>query len=376
MDFLISAAQYALPFLVILTVLVFVHEMGHYLVARWANVRVDVFSIGFGREIFGWTDRSGTRWKIAWIPIGGYVKFFGDANAASQPEAAPVLTDAERAVCFQYKPLRQRAAVVAAGPIANLALAIVIFAAMYMTIGQPYTPAEVSYIEPDSAAHEAGFQVGDRIVDINGQAIDRFEQIQDMMRIGLGRPLEVLVERGGGTAALTVRPKIVELTDRFGNVHRIGRLGLGVDRREYQRHGPLTAVWQGVKQVVFVTTATFDALGQMIAGTRPVAELRGPLGIAQMSGQAASLGIEPIIMLAGLLSISLGLINLFPIPMLDGGHLLFYAIEAIRGKPLGERSQEYGFRIGLALIVTLMLLVTWNDLKNLPMVADVLGLFS
>ena len=376
MDLVNVILIYGATFLGVLTVLVFVHEMGHYLVARWCGVRVDVFSIGFGREIFGWNDRAGTRWKVGWMPLGGYVKFFGDANAASAPDQELDLTEEERKVCFQYKPLGQRTAVVAAGPIANFLFAIFIFAAMFVIVGQPYTPAVISFVDEESAAAEAGFAVGDRVVEINEQPIERFEEIQAMVRLGLGRSLEVKVERDGAIVPLSVTPRIVEITDQFGNIHRVGRLGIGVPERAFARHGPVEAVWQGAKQTLFVTTSTLDALGQMFVGDRSVEELRGPLGIAQMSGQAASIGIDAIIQFAAFLSISLGLINLFPIPMLDGGHLLFYAFEAVRGKPLGERSQEYGFRIGLAFVVTLMLFVTWNDLKNLPMVADMIGLFS
>ena len=381
MDFLIGAIlwvkEYALPFLVVLTGLVFVHELGHYLVARWCKVRVAVFSIGFGREIFGWTDRKGTRWKVSWIPFGGYVKFLGDTGVASAPDRAAELTEEERRECFQYKPLPHRAAVVVAGPLANFLFAIVIFAAMFMFTREPYTPPVISYVVPESAAAEAGFQIDDRITIINDQPIQRFEEIQRLVRIGLDRPLVVVVERGAGTTTLMVTPKLVELTDNFGNVHRIGQLGIAVSGQELIRHGPLTAIWRAVEQTAFVTTATLEAVGQMIAGTRPATELRGPVGIIQMSGQVAQYGLVAIVQFMAFLSISLGLINLFPVPMLDGGHLLFYAVEAVRGKPLGERYQEFGFRIGLALVVMLMLFATWNDLVNhLQIFSFVFDLFS
>jgi regulator of sigma E protease len=376
MEFLEGVISYGLPFLIVLTGLVFVHELGHYLVARWCGVSVSVFSIGFGREIVGWTDRSGTRWKVSWIPFGGYVKFLGDSGVSSAPDRELNLTEEQRATCFQFKPLPHRAAVVAAGPIANFLFAIIIFAAMFLYSGEPYTPALISYVEPESAAAEAGFQIDDRITVINDQPIERFEEIQRIVRIGLDLPLSVMVERGGEQVALTVQPKIVELTDRFGNVHRIGRLGIGVKGQEFVQHGPFTAIWRATEQTAFVTTATLKALGQMIVGTRPAGELRGPVGIVQMSGQAAQFGWIAIVQFMAFLSISLGLINLFPVPMLDGGHLLFYAFEAVRGKPLGERSQEYGFRIGLALVVMLMLFATWNDLVHLQVVSYVLDLFS
>jgi len=376
MEFFADAARYALPFLAVLTVLVFVHELGHYLVARWCGVRVDVFSVGFGRELIGRTDKNGTRWKISWIPFGGYVKFFGDAGVASQPDLAAGMSEAERQECFHFKPLGPRAAVVAAGPIANFLFAIVVFAGMYVFIGQPYTPAIVGFVEPDSAADRAGFQIGDHITEINGESIERFEEIQAIVRLSLDRHLTVQADRGGAQVELLVSPKIVVQKDRFGNETRIGRLGIGVRGRAFIQHDPLSAIWQATRQTLFVTTATLDALGQMIVGSRSADELRGPLGIAQLSGQVASVGLESVIQFMAFLSISLGLINLFPIPMLDGGHLLFYGIEAVRGRPLGERSQEYGFRIGLALVVTLMLFATWNDLVQLRVVAFMVDLFS
>jgi regulator of sigma E protease len=376
MEIFADAARYALPFLAVLTVLVFVHELGHYLVARWCGVRVDVFSVGFGRELIGRTDARGTRWKISWIPFGGYVKFFGDAGVSSQPDLATGMTEEERQECFHFKPLGSRAAVVAAGPIANFLFAIVVFAGMYVFVGQPYTPAIVGFVEPDSAADQAGFQVGDHITEINGEAIERFEEIQAIVRLSLDRHLTVRADRGGAPVELMVRPKVVVQKDRFGNETRIGRLGIGVRGRDFIQHDPLSAIWQATRQTLFVTTATLDALGQMIVGARSADELRGPLGIAQLSGQVASVGLVSVIQFMAFLSISLGLINLFPIPMLDGGHLLFYGIEAVRGRPLGERSQEYGFRIGLALVVTLMLFATWNDLVQLRVVAFMVDLFS
>ena len=319
----------------------------------------------------------GARWKVSWIPFGGYVKFLGDTGVASAPDRAAELTEEERRECFQYKPLPHRAAVVVAGPLANFLFAVVIFAAMFMFTGEPYTPPVISYVVPESAAAEAGFQIDDRITIINDEPIRRFEEIQRLVRIGLDRPLVVVVERGGGTTTLTVEPKVVELTDNFGNVHRIGQLGIAVSGQELIRHGPLTAIWRAVEQTAFVTTATLEAVGQMIAGTRPASELRGPVGIIQMSGQVAQYGLVAIVQFMAFLSISLGLINLFPVPMLDGGHLLFYAVEAVRGKPLGERYQEFGFRIGLALVVMLMLFATWNDLVNhLQIFSFVFDLFS
>lgn len=377
MESLSSLVAYGVPFLVVLTILVFVHEQGHYLIARLCGVGVDVFSVGFGRELVGMTDRRGTRWKIGWIPVGGYVKFRGDANVASVPADAAEFSPEERASLFQFKPLGYRAAVVVAGPAANFLFAIVIFAVMFATLGQPYTPAVVSQVQADSAAAAAGFEPGDRVLAINGTAIDRFEDMQRIVRLALDEPLDVRVRRADGTeVALSAQPRIVELTDRFGNIHRVGQLGVAVSGQEFVRHGPVAAVWQAVKQTADVTVSTLGAIGQMITGTRPADELRGPLGIVEMSGQAASIGIVPIIQFMAFLSISLGLINVLPIPLLDGGHLMFYGIEAVLGRPLGERSQEVGFRIGLALVVTLMLFATWNDLVHLKVVQFVVDTLS
>ena len=357
-------------FLVVLTVLVFVHEFGHYLIARRNGVRIEVFSIGFGAELFGWHDRAGTRWKFSAIPLGGYVKMFGDADASSGLPSAALseLTPAEREVSFHYKRLGQRTAIVAAGPGANFVFAIVVLALLFMTYGQPFTPPEVGQVQPNSAAERAGIHPGDVIVKIDSQTIERFEDVQQLVRQAPNTPMTIVVRRDGKDITLRVTPSRTELTDRFGNRHEIGLLGIGHTGVEYVKRDPLSAVGRAFGETWNLSAATFEAMWQIIIGARASDELGGPLRIAQMSGEVAQSGIVPLFWFMAVLSINLGLINLFPVPVLDGGHLLFYAAEAIRGKPLGPRAQEYGFRIGLALVLTLMVFATWNDLVHIGIV--------
>jgi regulator of sigma E protease len=359
-----------LPFLFVLTIIVFVHELGHFLVARWCGIKVLVFSIGFGPEIVGFNDRHGTRWKISAIPLGGYVKFFGDENVASVPDAdavAAMNTD-ERRVSFFHQPVAARAAVVAAGPIANFLLAIAIFATIFMLYGKQETAARVDAVVPDSAAAAAGFQTGDLVLSIDGKPIDTFKDMQEIVSLNPDVPLDFVVERGGAKVTLHATPKLTEDRDNFGNVYRIGRLGISQTNSpqdvKVRKFGPLGAIEEAAKQTWFVVDQTFAYLGKLALGRASADQLGGPLRIAQMSGQAASLGFSTLMNWAGLISVSIGLLNLFPIPLLDGGHLLFYGIEAIRGRPLSERVQEVGFRIGLALIVMLMIFTVWNDLSH------------
>lgn len=377
MEFINGALSFAVPFLVILTVLVFVHEMGHFLVARWYGVRVEIFSIGFGREIFGWTDRAQTRWKFSLIPLGGYVKMFGDANAASQPGGdVAQLTPEERAVAFPCQSLRARIWIVAAGPLANFLFAIVLLAGLFVFVGQPFTPPVVGGVVPDSAAEAAGILPGDRIVGLDGNAIERFEDVQRIVRAAAGQTLAVEILRDGAYIDLTAVPKPSVQVDSFGTRHEIGMLGVTRTGVEYARHGPVEAVWRAGVETWDLTVATLSAVGQIIAGSRGAEELGGPIRIAQMSGTVAESGLVSVLWFMAVLSINLGLINLFPIPMLDGGHLLFYGIEGIRGRPLGERAQEYGFRIGLAIVFSLMLFVTFNDLVNLQVFDFLKGLIT
>jgi regulator of sigma E protease len=375
--------NYGVMFLVVLTILVFVHEMGHFLVARRNGVRVEVFSIGFGPEIFGRTDRLGTRWKFSLIPLGGYVKMFGDAGAASTPGTGlDRMTPAQRAVSFHHKRVGQRMAIVVAGPAANFLFAILALAFMFMVYGQPYTPPVVREILPEGAAAEAGMRPGDRIVSMDGRDTPRFEDVLGVIVMNPGRTVSMVVERIEAEGAepkrleLTVTPRAEKMEDRFGNIHTIGRLGVMRGNDEYRRQTPLTAIWEAGKETVRLTEGTLDAVWQMALGMRSTNELGGPIRIAQMSGQVAQTGFVTMIWFVAVLSINLGLINLFPIPMLDGGHLLYYAVEAVRGRPLGERAQEYGFRVGLALVLTLMVFATWNDLVQLRVVDFVKGVLS
>lgn len=369
---------YLVPFLFVLTIVVFFHELGHFSVARWFCVKVDVFSIGFGREIFGWNDRHGTRWKVSWVPLGGYVKFAGDENAASVPDRDKLaaIPEEQKAGLFHFKPLHQRAAVVAAGPIANFILAIVIFACVFMFVGRQVSAPVVSGVVEGSPAAAAGFMVGDRIVSIDGSSIESFEEVQRYVSVTRSA-MAFGVEREGRLLTLEATPQVNEITDTFGNVHRVPQLGLQRDgTSEVIRSNPVAAVWQGVKHTGFIIEQTFAYIGRMITGRESTDQLRGPIGIAETSGQIATFGIVALLSLTGLLSVSIGLLNLFPVPLLDGGHLLYYAVEAVRGRPLGEEAQEYGFRIGLALVMTLMIFATWNDLSRLQVFSFLGGLFS
>jgi len=356
----------AFGFVVVLTVLVFVHEFGHYFIARRNGVKVEIFSIGFGPELFGWWDRAGTRWKFSTIPLGGYVKMFGDSDASSGLPIAglDLLSAADRDVSFQCKRLDQRAAIVAGGPLANFIFAIVVLALLFMTYGQPFTPAEVGQVTPGSAAEAGGMDPGDTIVSIDQRSIERFEDVQQVVRLNPDVPMTIVVRRAGGLVTLKVTPSRVEETDRMGR-HQIGQLGIRGGGTKYVRRNPASAVTRAVGETWNLSATTLEALWQMVIGTRSADELGGPLRIAQLSGEVIQLGVGPLLWLMAVLSVNLGLINLFPVPVLDGGHLLFYAAEAIRGKPLGQRAQEYGFRLGLALVLTLMVFATWNDLANI-----------
>jgi regulator of sigma E protease len=365
MQLLHGGALYIGVFLLVLTVLVFVHELGHYSIARHNGVKIEVFSIGFGPELFGWWDRSGTRWKFSAIPLGGYVKMFGDSDPTSGLPMTQFggLSVAEQQVSFHGKRLGQRAAIVAGGPLANFAFAIVVLALLFMTYGQPFTPPDVGQIVPASAAAEGGMQTGDTILSIDGSTVERFEDVQQIVRLHPNVPMTVVVRRNGAPVTLHVTPKLVEETDRLGR-HQIGQLGIRGGGTQYVRRNPASAVVRAVTETWNLSASTLDAMWQMVIGKRTTAELGGPLRIAQLSGEVAQGGLVPLLWFMAVLSVNLGLINLFPVPVLDGGHLLFYAAEAIRGRPLGQRAQEYGFRVGLALVLTLMVFATWNDLVH------------
>jgi regulator of sigma E protease len=364
-------------FLIVLTLLVFVHELGHYWIARINGVRVEVFSVGFGPELWGRNDSHGTRWKFSLIPIGGYVKFFGEAaEGATVEETLAQMSPADRAVAFHSKRVGQRAAVVAAGPIANFLLAFVLLVGLFMTVGQPYSPAQISIVVEGSAAEEAGFQPGDLIVRVGDTEIERFEELVALISLSGGETLDIAVIRDGEELVLPVTPKTVEEEDIFGNPQVRGKLGVGREGAEYRRLGPLNASWQAVEQIGSIVGITASALGEMIVGSRPASELGGPVRIAQMSCTIGEIGLVAAIWFAIMLSINLGLINLFPIPVLDGGHLAFCAVEWVRGRPVTERVQDFSFRIGLALVLMLMIFATWNDLVQLQFFEFVGGLFS
>ncbi|MFZ5792004.1 MAG: RIP metalloprotease RseP [Pseudomonadota bacterium] len=366
-DFLPPVLQYPVSFVAVLTVVVFVHELGHYLVARWAGVRVEVFSIGFGPELFGFNDSRGTRWKVSALPLGGYVKMFGDREEVeAEADYSRAMTAAEREVSFFHKPVVKRAAIVAAGPAANYVFAALVFTALFATYGQQISANVVGEVAPGSAAEAAGIRPGDRIVELNGQAITRFEQIVTIVGLGLDEPLTVVVERDGQRLTLKAQPQVVETTDNFGNVHRVGRLGIRSDgSAQTVQYGPVGAAGAAISETFNVSANILRAVGQMIAGTRSSDELGGVLRIAKMSGDVATLGFPAWVTFTAVLSINLGLINLFPVPMLDGGHLAFYAAEAARGRRLSRRAEEWGLRIGLAMVLTLFVFATWNDLVSL-----------
>lgn len=454
------------PFLLIITLLVFVHEMGHFLIARRCGVRVEVFSIGFGPELFGWTGKeTGTRWRFSAIPLGGYVKFFGDADAASGPADQTALSPDERRYSFHAKPLWQRAAVVAGGPLANLLFALVALMALFMIVGRSFTPPVIGVVNPGSAAAEAGLQPNDRVVAADGRSIESFEDLLQTAQMNPGIEIPFSVARDGRTLDLVVTPVARDMVDRFGNSHRLGDLGvaslnslpvvgavnadsaaeraglqagdriisvagttvnsftglrdvvienpgkplelvveragaprtlvvtptptiatgpdgkqreiglLGISNAvvsEHQRLGPAQALLHSGRQVVYMTETIFTVVKQIILGLRPANEIGGPLRIAKVSGEASQIGWEAVVMLIIGLSVTLGVFNLLPVPMLDGGHLAFYAYEAVRGRPLSLRAQEYALRFGLFLVLCLVVFATWNDLVLLK-VGELVG---
>jgi regulator of sigma E protease len=397
-----------IAFLVLLSIIVFFHEYGHFSMARLLGVRVDVFSIGFGKPLARWTDRKGTEWRIAMIPIGGFVKFFGDANAASQADPAIVeaegpattqfprpvedersvrpLTPEEKRMCFHFKPVWARAAIVAAGPIANFVLAVAIFWGLLMAFGDVVWEPRVGAVEDGSAAAEAGFEAGDKIVSIDGRAVRDFNELAMAAKLGAGDRLTFVVERDGTTVTLQATPRREEMLDGFGNKVVVGKLGIAADpqARAFVRYGPVAALGESCKKVGGILSTTVKFLGRLILGKEDGRQLGGPIKMAQYAGQAAMSGFDDsgyqtppgfltklkvslsvFVNLAAVVSVSIGFLNLLPVPVLDGGHLMYYAYEAVAGKPLGVRAQAIGFRVGIVLLASLMLFVTWNDITNL-----------
>lgn len=356
-----------LSFLVVLTIVVFVHEMGHYLVARWCGIAIQTFSIGFGPEIVGFNDRHGTRWRISAIPLGGYVRFIGDMNPAGVPDQEAIAsadpTTAHR--LFVNKSVWQRIAVVVAGPAANVLLTFLLLYAMLVTVGRPITTSVVvDEVLAESVASAAGFLPGDRLTSVDGYTVRSFEDFARYVATAPERQVTIGLERAGAPMSLAVTPAATEITDRFGNNHRIGRIGVTGQSAsgELYRPGPVEAVGMTLEDIRFIIDRTGAFLGDFFVGRGDVQQLGGPIKVAQVSGEAATLGFAALIGLVAMISLNIGIFNLLPIPLLDGGHLVFYLYEAVRGQPLSPRTQEWGFRLGLALVLTLTVFTLGNDL--------------
>ena len=364
--------NYIIPFLILIMIVVFIHEYGHYYFAKRYGVGVTDFSIGFGREIFGWNDKSGTRWKVCWIPLGGYVKFFGDRNVFSQAEQQEIInkySEDDRQKLFILKPLYQRSLIVAAGPLANFFLAILIFTMINMFVGKDLTPALVAEVQKDSPAFVANMKKNDTIIYIDNKKVESILEVSTFINISTAETIEFVVLRNDQEISLLVKPNLVDGKDSLGNSVKKRMIGIKLSpfNNEYKKQplGPTKAIYYSVKEVWFVTTTSLNYLGKMITGSADSSQLGGPIRIAKITGQVAEYGIIPFLSIMAYISISLGLINLFPIPMLDGGHLMFYLIEKILGRPLSQNIQEGFFRIGLFLLLSLMFFVTFNDLKDL-----------
>ncbi|PCG15691.1 RIP metalloprotease RseP [Sphingomonas adhaesiva] len=354
-----------LAFVLVIGPLVFVHELGHYAAGRWFGIKADVFSIGFGREIAGWTDRRGTRWKIAWLPLGGYVKFAGDMNPAGQPDADWLaLPVEERRRTFQAKPVWQRAIVVAAGPVINFVLAILILAGFALAYGDAQTPAVVGQAMPGTVAQQIGLRAGDRVTALGGRPVETFEDMVRFVKIRAGEQVRVDYVRDGAPMHVDATIATQVQRDRFGNEFRVGLLGIRPAAPVVRQVGVLEAPVIAVQRTGQIVQMMVETIGQIVSGRRSVKELGGPLSIAKVSGEQITLGPEAFVFLIALVSINLGFINLLPVPMLDGGHLLFYAIEAVRRRPVAPQTMEWAYRGGLMAVLALMLLVTFNDLGN------------
>jgi len=364
--------SFIIPFIVLLTVVVFIHEYGHYYFAKRFGVGVTDFSIGFGKEIFGFNDKSGTRWKFCAIPLGGYVKFFGDRNVFSQAEQEELLkqySKEDQNKLFVTKPVYQRSLVVAAGPLANFILAILIFTFIYMFAGKDFTPAQIQEVQKDSPAYTSGVQSGDIILSINNNKVSSILEVSNYINASTSDNIDVIVLRNTEEIILSVKPKTIKGEDSLGN--KINKKIIGIKiaplNNEFNREklGPATAFLYAVKETWFVTQASLDFVVSMFKGKGDTTQLGGPIKIAKITGQVAQHGLIAFLSIMAYISISLGFINLFPIPMLDGGHLMFYAFEKILGRPLTQRTQEGFFRIGLFLLISLMFFTTFNDLKDL-----------
>jgi regulator of sigma E protease len=397
-----TVAIYVIPFLIVLGVVVTVHELGHFLAARWLGTRIDQFSIGFGTPLAQWRDRQGVQWRVGWLPLGGYVRFAGDDNAASVPDTEDLdalrrdlaAREGEAALgqYFHFKPLWQRAVITAAGPIANFLLAIVIFAGLLLVLGEPTAPARVAAVEPGAAAERAGLRAGDLIVEAEGKPITSPDTVKQIIVLRSGMPTDFTVDRGGRIMHLEVTPVRGSVVDGLGRTQKLGRIGVqfAAGPVTMKRYGPLEAAVGGVHRTAEVVTTTVFYLGRMISGRETADQLSGPLGMAQISGELTKQNVEysanvssfarngllTILVLVANISVGIGFLNLLPIPVLDGGHLLFYAYEAVARRPLAAKVQAAGYRVGLALVLGLMLFATWNDLQRLRVFNLFGGLFS
>jgi regulator of sigma E protease len=404
MQILQNVLLYVVPFLLVLGVVVTVHELGHFLAARAVGTKIDCFSIGFGRTIASWRDKQGVQWRLGWLPLGGYVRFAGDENAASIPgedeleamRRAIVARDGEGALgrYFHFKPLWQRATIVGAGPAANFVLAIAIFAVLLMSFGQLVLPFKVASVNPGSPAAAAGFRPGDLIVNANGRDVETFDDVLQLVQVRGGVPTTFVVRRGGGEVTLVATPRWEMKKDVVAGEQRVGVLGVAPSQRPQDyvrvRYGPLEAIQGGAARTWSILETTVYYLGRMITGQVSADQLRGPLGIATVTGKVAALGAAGsdgpmdtifrssvnLLQLAALISVSVGFMNLLPVPVLDGGHLMFYAYEAVTRRPLAAKVQAAGYRVGLALVLGLMLFATWNDLQRLRVFNLFGGLFS
>lgn len=357
----------ALAFLVIISIIVFIHEFGHYLIARLCGVAVEVFSIGFGKEVFGFNDRAGTRWKFSALPLGGYVKMYGDETAASTSnvEKLETMTEEEKSKSFYYKALWQKALIVMGGPLFNFLLTIAIFTALIYVNGVTSTEPVVGSVVEDSAALEAGIQKGDRILIVDGEEVEEFRDISVSLATNLGEPVVITLERAGEKMDLTLTPRLVKVEDALGNINEYPRIGVQSQKLTLKEMGLAAALLHATERTYQLCVATLEVLGQLITGQRSAEQLKGPIGIAHMSGQAADAGLVMVLWFMALISANLGLVNLLPIPVLDGGHLLYYTVEGISGRPLAQKVQEFGFKLGFILLASLMAFTIFNDVRNL-----------
>ena len=364
--------DFILPFIALILVVVFIHEYGHYYFAKRYGVGVTDFSIGFGQEIFGWNDKSGTRWKICWIPLGGYVKFFGDRNVFSQADQEKILekyNEEDRKKLFVLKPLYQRVLIVFGGPLANFLLALVIFFSIYTFIGKDFTPAVINEVQNESPAMVGGLKQNDVILEIDGNEVQSIMDVSKYIMMSTDDFIDFKVKRSYDELLLKIKPNIVLSEDNLGNKinKRVVGIKLGAQNNEinHVKLGPAKAIYHAAHEVYYVSTSSLKYIGAMIFGKADTSQLGGPIRIAKISGQVAEFGLLAFISMMAYISISLGLVNLFPIPMLDGGHLMFYAFEKVLGRPLSQNTQEGFFRIGLFVLLSLMVFTTFNDLKDL-----------